>query len=157
MIFMKRAWSWLRSIPSHYWMWALAKLSLGLGWGHAIAIYPPTSYDSVVDLSTILRLGVSTMVGGVMGAFFMFLSYTRNTRRRRFSVWMELVGSILLAGGPLQYLAIQVGFMIDGSFQDRYALAWFAWSLLCFVMVRIVMLMTRLRKDATLRVHKGGH
>lgn len=148
---MKRARNWARSMPTHYWGWAFAFLTLGVGWGHAIAFFPPTSYDGVVDLSAVFRMGFTTFVGGIVATIFLFRSRSTHNRSRVRALWFQLVGVILLAGGPLQYLAIQLGYLLAddemGFLGDRYALAWFAASMLAFLSVRFFILIPNLRSS----------
>lgn len=138
---------WASNIPRHYWAWSVAFLTLGVGWGHAIAIYPPASYEGLVDVSAVFRMGLTTGLGGLVATIFLFQSRSRNNNRRITALWLELVGLILLAGGPLQYAAVQIGFLVDGSFKDRYALAWFAISMMAFLGVRFAILIPILRKE----------
>jgi len=142
-----RLWAWGSRMPHHYWSWAAAFMVLGFGWGHAIAIYPPSSYNGLVDLSTVFRMGVTTALGGLVATLSLFLSRSRRNNTRITALWLELVGLILLAGGPLQYFSIQVGYLVDGKFADRYALAWFAASMLMFLFVRFTILVPILRKE----------
>lgn len=142
-----RAYKWAASIPKHYWAWCVAFLTLGIGWGHAIAIYPPTSYQGLVDTSAVFRMGLTTGLGGIIASVFLLQSRSLNNNRRITALWLELVGLILLTGGPLQYAAVQLGFLIDGSFKDRYALAWFAVSMMAFLGVRFAILIPILKKE----------
>lgn len=134
---MKKALVWFNErVPLRYLAWAHAFLALGIGWGHAIAIYPPASYDGLVDLSSVFRMGVLTGLGSLITIVGMFMTRARSQRRQHRGLWIELVGTILLGGGPLQYFGIQVGFLFESEFDQRYAIAWFAYAMGAFILVR---------------------
>lgn len=139
---------WLfHRIPLRYWAWMFAFASLGLGWGHAIAFQPPPNYHGYVDMSSILLMGVMTMVGGVVSILGMLMTLAHTRPIAYTGLWIETVGTVLLAGGPLQYLGLQVGYLIDGQFDQRYALSWFAFSVVTFMLVRFSIIVPALVKQ----------
>lgn len=142
-----KIWGRLRRVKLRYWAWMHAFAALGLGWGHAIALQPPASYTGVVDLSSIFRLGVVTAIGGVIAIVGMFLTTSLHRKTISWGLWIELFGTVLLGGGPFQYLTLQLGFLVAGQFDQRYALAWFSYSMFAFILVRFSILIPALIVD----------
>lgn len=149
-----RPFSWLRSrLTLRYWAWIHAFLALGVGWGHAIALQPPASYTGVVDLTTVFRMGVLTALGAIVAVVGMTLTRARTQMIAHRGLWIELVGTILLGGGPLQYLSIQLGYLLSDQFDQRYALAWFAYAMGSFVLVRFAIVIPALIESS--RIARG--
>lgn len=145
------AYRWLRTrVPLRYWAWIHFFLALGVGWGHAISIFPPTSYNGVVDLSLVFRMGVITALGSIVLVIGMLITRAHKQQTAHRGLWIELVGTILLGGGPLQYLGIQVGFLIDEGVDQRYALTWFAYAMCAVMLVRFSILIPALLEAARL-------
>lgn len=124
-------------------------LALGIGWGHAMLWFTPTSLSSNVTPGGITAWAVMTMIGGLVASTGLFLKSRRNRRLQLRGLSIEFVGVVLLAGGPFQYLAIQVGFWIDGQFAARYALAWFAYAMLASLFVRFATVVPDFIAEAT--------
>ena len=136
----KAVYYYLRRTHLRHWAWIHAKLALGIGWGTAILFVTPESITGSVNADSVGVWALGTMLGAIVSivGLFMTLSYSKDTRLS--GLFTEGVGIVLLAGGPLQYCFVQIGFIIDGEFAQRYALAWFAYSMLAFVLVRILMI-----------------
>lgn len=142
---MLRPFSWLRArVGLRQWAHIHAFLVLGLGWGHAIALFPPESYVGPVDLSLVVRMGALTAFGSIIAVTGMIMNRSLSITTAHRGLWVELVGTFLLAGGPLQYLGIQIGFLIQGPFDARYALVWFSYAMLAFMMIRFAILIPAL-------------
>lgn len=142
---MRNVIAWVKDrIPLRYWAWAHAFIVLGFGWGHAIALFPPTSYEGVIDFTLVFRMGVLTALGSLIAVVGMFMTRAKVQKNAHRGLWIELVGTILLAGGPLQYWSIQTAFVIEGAFDQRYALGWFAYSMCAFMVVRFAILIPAL-------------
>lgn len=122
------------------WAWIHAFLVLGIGWGHAIMLYPPTNYTGVVDLDLVFRMGLLTAIGSIVSVVGLLMTRSYSARRQHKGLWVELVGTILMAGGPLQFFSIQVGFLITEGMFLRYALVWFAYTMCSFMVVRFAIL-----------------
>lgn len=138
---------WLSTVPLRYWANIFAFASLGLGWGHAITFQPPPNYKGYVDASSIFLMGILTMMGGIIAIIGMLMTTARRRPTKYTGLWVEFVGTVLLAGGPLQYLGLQIGYLIDGQWDQRYALAWFAESMLAFMIVRFAIVIPGLIKQ----------
>jgi len=142
---MRQPFHWLRTrVPLRYWAWIHAFVALGIGWGHAIALYPPESYDGVLNLRLVLRMGITTALGCIIAIVGMILTRASSLTTQHRGLWIELVGTVLLVGGPLQFFAIQIGFYIQGFALQRYALIWFAYAMIAFVLVRFAILIPAL-------------
>lgn len=66
------------------------------------------------------------------------------SRRELTQIWglgIEMVGIVLLAGGPLQYFIIQVSYLAQGMVDQRYALSWFAYSMMAAIAIRVVIIL----------------
>lgn len=151
---MLRPFNWLRArVPLRHWAWIHAFLALGLGWGHSIVLFPPSAFDDVVDQSLIFRMGILSALGAIVSVIGLMLTRSLHPRRVHKGLWIELVGVALLAGGPLQYLGLQIGFLVDdisesGGFDQRYALSWFAYSMVAFVAIRFFIIIPELIESA---------
>ena len=146
---MLRPFKWLHTrVPIRYWAWIHAFLALGIGWGSAIALNPPPSYDGVVNLIAIFRMGLLCGLGALVACVGLIMTRAYSNRTVHKGLWIELVGTILLGGGPLQYLGIQVGYLVSGEFDQRYALAWFAYALGAFIVVRFAIVIPALQESS---------
>ena len=146
---MPKAYQWIRArVSLRIWAWMHAFLALGLGWGHAISIYPPTSYDGVLDLTLVFRMGVLTAIGSIGAVVGMLMTRSQSQRTQHKGLWVELVGTVLMAGGPLQYWSIQLGYIAQGEFDQRYALMWFAYAMCSFMLVRYSILIPAIIKSS---------
>lgn len=145
---MLKVFKWLKErITFRIWAWIHAFLALGLGWGHAIALFPPIVFNGVLDPSLVFRMGLLTAIGAIVAVIGMFMTRSLRPSRQHKGLWIELVGTVLLFGGPFQYFAIQVGFLLTQEpdiFRLRYALMWFAYSLVAFVIVRFAIILPAL-------------
>lgn len=124
-------------------------LSLGVGWGHAMLFFTPQSLSSNLASDGIAVWTLMTMAGGLIAAAGLAMKAGRTRRMQLRGLSIEFVGVFLLAGGPLQYMSIQIGFWIDGQFADRYALAWFAWAMLAALLVRMATVIPDFIAEAT--------
>lgn len=136
----------LKRVPPHYWAWSFAFALLGFGWGHAILLFPPPTYTGKVDPASIASMALSTGLGAIIAIVGIFLTVALSQSLRLTGLWIELIGTILLMGGPLQFGLLQVGFLYSGEFDARYALAWFAASMTAFVIVRYAYVIPPLAK-----------
>lgn len=87
------------------------------------------------------------MAGMVVSIVGMFLSMTKVRRLQLLGLTIEFVGLALFMGGPVQYLSIQVS-QLPIDFQNRFALACFAYAMVAAVIVRVVEVVTLLLKNA---------
>lgn len=140
---------YLRRLKLRHWGWVHAKLALGLGWTHAMLLSPPESYEGQVTQLTLVSWTMSTAVGAVVSLVGLFLTFHLRRKTAAFGLTLEMVGLALFAGGPFQYMLIQIGFAIDGNFQDRYALIWFAYSMLAFIIARACIILPGWVEEAT--------
>lgn len=155
---LRLALQWVRvRVPIRYWAWIHAFLALGIGWGHAIALYPPTSYIGQVDLGLVLRMGLLTALGAITAVVGMLMTRSISQRQQHRGLWVELVGTILMGGGPLQYFGIQLAYVLEGEFDARYALVWFAYAMGAFVIVRFSIVIPALIEAAVIaRTNQRG-
>lgn len=133
-----------KRLTIRYWAWIIAFLIVGFGWGSAIWIQPPPSYKGTIDLYSFFVMGLGANLGAVVTITGMIMTRALLRRIAVLGLWIELVGTVLLAGGPLQYLGLQIGYLVDGQWDQRYALAWFSLSLFAFVSVRFAILIPAL-------------
>lgn len=124
-------------------------LALGVGWGHAMLLFTPQSLSSNLASDGITVWTVTTMLGGIIAATGLVMKAGRIRRLQLRGLSVEFVGVFLLAGGPFQYMTIQIGFWIDGQFEERYALAWFAWAMVAALIVRIATVVPDFITEAT--------
>ena len=142
---MLRVFRWLRArVPLRTWAWIHAFLALGVGWGSAITMHPPSTYDGIVDPLLVIRMGIVTAIGAIIATLGMLITRSLSSRRQQRGLWIELIGTVLLAGGPLQYFSLQLGFLLDEGLDLRYALAWFAYAMCAFVFIRFTIIIPAL-------------
>lgn len=119
--------------------WVVFKLFLGVGWPIAMFFSTPASIAGAVQSGSINIWTVGTLVGGIVSIVGMIVStsHTRKTALNGFHV--ELIGIALLAGGPVQYMLLQIGFLTSpDKFGDRIALAIFAAAMVAAITARAV-------------------
>lgn len=140
MTLLQHPFHYIGRMTARHWAWLHFKVALGLGWGSAILFSPPPSISAVIQADTLQVWAIGTILGALVCivGIFMTLSYSERWKIRGLSV--EIVGLILMGGGPFQYFLLQVGFLIDGDFINRYQLTWFAYSMLAAIIVRGVIL-----------------
>lgn len=132
-------------LPADQWGWLVFKLFLGFGWTHAMFVFTPTSIADNLNPVAIAVWTGGTALGAAVSIVGMFLATSPHLPRVRLGLAIEIVGIIFLAGGPLQYLGVQVGFITADNFDQRYALAWFAAAMLVpLIGVRLVDVVRRL-------------
>ena len=131
-----------------HWGWLLFKLVLGFGWTHAMLLFTPASLSTNLSPTAVGIWTIGTALGAFVSLVGMAFASSDVVRQARLGLAVEIVGIILLAGGPLQYLLIQVGF-ITTDFAARYALAWFAAAMLVAVGIRLFDVVRRLRRATT--------
>lgn len=127
----------LRRLTPVHWGWLVFKIVLGLGWTHAMFLSTPQSIASEISVEALLIWVVGTSIGAIISLVGMLMSVSTNRRKSLRGLTVELIGIVLFAGGPFQYLAIQLSFFPD-RFTERYALAWFAFAMLTAIGVRFV-------------------
>lgn len=125
-----------RDVPLDTWTWAVFKVILGFGWTHAMLFVTPESLRSALSEGAVAWWTVGTMLGAIVSLAGMVLTMAAAPCRARLGLAIEIVGIVLLAGGPLQYLGIQVG-ILTTDFENRYALAWFALAMVWVIMIRL--------------------
>lgn len=136
------------SLTIETWGWLLFKVVLGLGWTHAMLFVTPVSIAENVSYLSLLVWTVGTMVGAVLSITGMLLGSSCKPRRALQGLTIELIGIVLFAGGPVQYLFLQIAFMTE-NFQTRYALAWFAGAMLLAIGMRALHVGRLFYKEAT--------
>lgn len=124
-------------------------LALGIGWGHAMLLFTPQSLQAALNGSSVIWWTVGTLIGGVAAAAGIVMKISANRRRQLQGLSVEMVGIVALAGGPLQYMLIQIGFWFEGQFTDRYALAWFAYAMLAALLIRAASVVPEFFAEAT--------
>lgn len=142
--------------------WMMFKIMLGIGWTHAMFLVTPASIASAVSANSVNLWTLGTALGAMVSILSMVISLSENPRR---SVWgynIELLGIILLAGGPAQYMGVQVGFLIadwqEAFSAGRYPLAWFAASMLVPITIRARQIVRkRQRKVALMKLEVPFH
>lgn len=126
-----------RRLTPVLWGWLIFKIVLGLGWTHAMFLFTPTSIADEISIESQTLWIVGTALGAIISLVGMLMSVSTNRRRSLQGLTVELIGIVLFAGGPFQYLAIQLSFFPD-RFTERYALAWFALAMLTAIGVRFI-------------------
>jgi hypothetical protein len=139
----------LRRLRLRHWGWVHAKIALGLGWTHAMLLSPPESYQDQVSQFTLVTWTMSTAVGAIVSLVGLFLTFHLRRAVASWGLTLEVIGLALFAGGPFQYMLIQIGFAVDGNFADRYALIWFAYSMLAFIIARAAIIVPGWVEEAT--------
>ena len=107
-------------------------------------MYPPKTYDGIVDPILVIRMGIITFIGAIVAITGMLMTRSLSPRRQHSGLWVELVGTVLMGGGPLQYFSLQLGFLLDEGLDARYAIAWFAYAMCAFVFVRYAIIVPAL-------------
>lgn len=123
--------------------WLHFKLSLGT-WAVAFMLVPPTATQSAVG--NILWLAIC-LTGAIVSSVGLILGFW--ARWRRLSVIIELAGLFLMIVGPFVYWTTQVSIIVEkvtpDAFQQRFALAIFAWAMIAAVLARIATVFPRFR------------
>lgn len=139
---------YVRRLRPHQWAWLHFKFALGIGWSTAILFVTPTQIQQVTSEGGLRVWAYGTLAGAIVSLVGMFINLADSEKRARFGIRLELTGLILFAGGPLQYLIVQVTLLTqsDEAFSQRYALTWFAYAMLAAVIVRLVIVFTAMRR-----------
>lgn len=119
--------------------WIHFKVALGFGWGSAILFNTPPTIKETIDESTIQLWAYGTIAGALISIVGILMTLSIHEHRKVWGLGVEVVGIVALGGGPLQYLSIQIAYLIDGEFDKRYALAWFAYAMLSAIIVRMIL------------------
>lgn len=128
--------------------WLLLKLTLGFGWTHAMLFVTPDSIAQATDSANVVVWTVMTAVGALVSIIGMGIAH-RVKGQAVLGYTIEFVGIVLFAGGPLQYLLVQVGFWSDpDAFRQRYALGWFALAMCISVGIRGLQVLHKRRASA---------
>ncbi|HEY8588652.1 MAG TPA: hypothetical protein VIL55_03760 [Naasia sp.] len=128
----------VNKLPLDTWGWVLFKLVLGFGWTHAMLLVTPRVIADQVTVTSLLLWTVGTAIGAIVSLTGLLVSVFAHERRAQLTgLSVELVGIVLFAGGPLQYLFVQIG-LSQTDFLNRYALCWFAASMLSAIGVRLL-------------------
>lgn len=133
----------MRRLTLSYWAWINAKIALA-GWGLTLILVPPPSYAEVV--TSLYFVGGALVGGSVISMIGMWLSLDRDVKKAITGLIIELFGVALIFGGAFQFLMIQLGYLVQGEFDQRSALTWLAWSTVSFTLVRASILAPSLRK-----------
>ena len=99
---------------------------------------PPESLSVALTNDSLAVWSIGTMVGGLVSITGIFMTVALSDKWKMRGLGTEIVGLILLGGGPLQYCLIQVGFLVEANGINRYALAWFAYAMIAAIIVRAV-------------------
>lgn len=132
----------LRRVRARTWAWLHFKLALGIGWTHAMLFVTPASISEAADRTAVLLWLIPTFAGAVVSIVGMFGEYSLDARMKQAATSVELFGLALFAGGPFQYLLVQVSLWPE-QFDARYALAWFAYAMVAAIAARIVSVVDR--------------
>lgn len=117
--------------------WVVFKLFLGVGWPIAMFFSTPASIAGAVGVDSINIWTIGTLVGGIVSIVGMIVSTSHTRRTALTGFHVELIGIALLAGGPVQYLLLQIGFLATpDKFGDRIALAFFAAAMVAAISAR---------------------
>jgi hypothetical protein len=137
--------SWFKQrITFHHLALIHAFLAIGFGWGLSIVFFPSTSYVGVVNPLLVIQMGSFVLLGGVLAAVGLFMTRAYKLIIQHVGLWIETLGTVLMAGGILQYLSIQVGYLVSEGFDVRYNLFWLSYSLMAFAAVRFSVLIPAL-------------
>lgn len=136
----KRIGDFVRRITPRHWAWIHFKLALGLGWGTAVLFVTAPSIRETISEQSIQLWSIGTVIGGLISIVGIVVTVSRNEMWQIRGLGAETIGLVLLAGGPFQYLLIQVAYLVNGQFDQRYQLAWFAYSMLAAIIVRMVII-----------------
>lgn len=118
-------------------IWALFKLVMGVSWPIAMTLSTPASIAGAVHADTLNVWTLGTLAGGLVSLAGIWLSTSTKLRTALTGFKVELVGLVLLAGGPLQYLGVQVGFFVTAEgLGNRIALALFALGMVLAISAR---------------------
>jgi uncharacterized transporter YbjL len=140
------AWiTWLQRIRPHQWAWLNFKLALGIGWSTGILFVTPQLIQETNSQTNLQVWSYGTVLGTLISIVGLFMSEATNYKIKDRGYRIELIGVALFAGGPLQYWIIQLTFVAE-DFQARYTLGWFAYAMLSAVLVRVVIILSSIRR-----------
>lgn len=137
----------LKRMRAKQWAWLHFKIALGGFWSTAMFFVTPTVLKEGLPTTSILLWTIGTMIGMVISVVGMFMSMTRSRRLQLIGLTIEFVGLMLFMGGPIQYFSIQAS-QLGINFQDRFALACFAYAMVAAVLVRVIEVVSILLKNA---------
>lgn len=144
--------NYFKRLTPRHWSWIHFKFALGIGWGSAMFLVPPDSLTIALTNDSLAVWSIGTMIGGIVSIVGIFMTVSLSDKWKMRGLGTEIVGLILLGGGPLQYCLIQIGFLIEGSLTNRYALAWFAYAMIAAIIARGVQIVpTFVRQIVTVR------
>lgn len=131
--------------------WMLFKVVLGLGWTHAMLLVTPASIAAATTPALIALFTVGTAVGAAVSMVGMILSLSRRERKALIGLSVELAGLVLFAGGPLQYLFIQLSLVGSTAedFVNRYSLCYFAAGMMIAISIRVIQVARLFHREAT--------
>lgn len=135
-------------LPAETWGWLLFKLTLGIGWSLSMMLVTPPSIAENVSRTSLSIWTISTLVGALLSIVGMFMAASGKERRALRGLSVECVGIVLFAGGPVQYLFLQLGFITTEP-ANRIALAFFAAAMIVAIGIRGMQVGRAFYREAT--------
>lgn len=126
--------------------WVHFKLSLAV-WALVFILVPPTTTINVVNnvaWLVVCLIGALTSTAGLILGFW--------SKWRSASIFVELTGMALMIVGPFVYFTTQVSLINSGDaevFQQRFALAFFAWAMIAAILARLSEVIPRFHRKNT--------
>lgn len=130
------------------WGWLLFKIVLGFGWTTLMLFATPASISENVSQGRLSIWTIGTAIGALVSILGMLMATSTKPKRALRGLTVELVGILLFAGGPVQYLGLQLGFLTT-QFESRAALAAFAAAMLIAISIRALQVARDFHKEAT--------
>lgn len=130
------------------WMWLLFKLVLGFAWTSMMLFATPDSISANVSFGRLSIWTVGTALGALVSLVGMLMATSSRPKRALRGLTVELVGILFFAGGPVQYLGLQLGFLTT-EFEARAALACFVAAMLIAIAIRAQQVIRDFHREAT--------
>ncbi len=131
--------------------WIHFKLAIA-SWALAFMFLPPTTTQD--SIGNYIWLGVC-FIGALSSALGLTLGF--RSKWRTSSVVIELAGLSAMLVGPVIYFSAQLFLVIQGTdetFQQRFALLFFAWAMVAAVLARMATVIPRFHREKRIIVSR---
>lgn len=138
----------LKKLTLSQWAWVHFKLSLGVGWAFFMAFWPPTGVVKTLDQPLITVWMSLTLMGAVVSLIgYVMTQAGAGKVSGVLGVSVELTGLSFFVVGPLIYFFTQSYLALNGGWDDRVALAAFAYAMCAVLAYRFVVVVLRFRRE----------
>jgi FtsH-binding integral membrane protein len=138
----------LKNVGVGNWAWVNVKLGLFL-FGLSILIFTPQGARDTLQWATIWLWAFSCIVGAAVSVTGLIMSKQPYDHPRKYGVFLELAGLIMLLLGPAVYWIIQTYIVLSHGdmWEQRVALMWFTYAFTGVIIARIVTVVPHFRAE----------